>query len=66
MEETKFNKINASKMNQISSNESAMICGGTGDEHDWVDAASAMVRNLARGTRGFFNGFFGYDDCHCY
>ena len=41
------------------------VFGGTGDEEDWVDIAAKTVRNLARGTRGFFNGLFGFHDCHC-
>ena len=42
-----------------------IIYGGTGDEDDWVEDTKKFIRNLARGTRGFINGFLGYEDCHC-
>ena len=52
-------------MNSIKIENLSRIYGGTGDEDDWVEDTKQFIRNLARGTRGFFNGFLGYDDCHC-
>ena len=52
-------------MKVIESKNLPLIYGGTGDEDDWVSDTKKFVRNLARFTRGFFNGFLGYEDCHC-
>ena len=43
-----------------------LVYGGTGDEEDLSDFLLKKFRNLSRATRGFLNGFFYGDNCHCY
>ena len=62
---TRMEKIKTKAMKHIENQYLHMIFGGTGDEDDWVEDTKKFIRNLARGTRGFFNGFLGYEDCHC-